>query len=593
MKLHLALTLPFALVAFGCGQENPQNTAESKVSNCADYDEANNLYWGDLHVHTTYSMDAYIFGTKASPTDTFNFAKGVTEQRMPDGTPVKLERPLDFMAITDHAETFGLMHICTEPDHAGFQSEYCTELRSLSGTDARSSVSAFRKLFAPISRGKQAPLCSEEDLDCEMAAIDRWKNVQMAANAADKPCGFTAFLGYEWSATPNDAHWHRNIIFKSDAATEGLVDFLRYSTPERMWLELENQCKPENGCNVLAIPHNTNLSEGGGFDVENATTEELRRRERYERLIEITQHKGTSECLNENWDDRNSDCGFEMALSSNMVKEIGENPAIREKYNRSFARNILGRGLQSYAENDQAVNPLQIGFIGSTDNHSATPGLTEEAFWKGDSFGGGDSQRPRWLAGPGPNFSPGGLVGVWAKQNTRADIFESLESRHAYATSGTRISLQFAAANLDGDAKTCEAKLNSGSPMGSSLAKKQMEAPEFVFKATQDLVPLERVQIVKGRLKSGQIHEEVLTVKDVDEGFNEACESWSDPDFDPNAPAYWYIRILEVPTPRWSKLLCEDLGNCSENPDIDIMIRERAWSSPIWYLPPRPSTKEN
>lgn len=592
MKLHLALTLPFVLIAVGCSPEGSRETVASEVSNCADYDEANNLYWGDLHVHTAYSMDAYIFGTKASPTDTFNFAKGVTEQLMPDGTPVKLERSLDFMAITDHAETFGLMHICTETDHAGYDSEYCQELRALSGPDARASITAFRKLFAPISRGAQAPLCSKEDLDCEIAAIDRWHNVQKAANAADKPCGFTAFLGYEWSATPNDAHWHRNIIFKSDSATEGLVDFLKYHTPERMWAELEVQCKPEDGCDVLAIPHNTNLSEGGGFDVENATTVELRRRERYERLIEITQHKGTSECLNENWDDRNSDCGFEQALSGKMVENLRKDPSIRDEYNRSFGRNILGRGLQSYATNNEAINPLQIGFIGSTDNHSATPGLTEEAFWKGDSFGGGDVNRPRWLAGPGPNFSPGGLVGVWAKQNTRADIFEGLKNRHAYATSGTRISLKFAAISSDEDAEPCDAKLRAGSPMGSTLAKKQTEAPEFVFQATQDLVPLERIQIVKGSLKSGQVHEEVLTIKSVEGGFNEACESWSDPNFDPHEPAYWYMRILEVPTPRWSKRLCEDLGNCSDFPNTDIMISERAWSSPIWYLPPRPSAEK-
>ena len=592
MKFHLALSLPLVLIAVGCSPESSIKTAASEVSNCADYDQANNLYWGDLHVHTAYSMDAYIFGTKASPTDTFNFAKGVTEQRMPDGTLVKLERPLDFMAITDHAETFGLMHICTETDHAGYQSEYCQELRALSGPDARASITAFRKLFAPISRGTQAPLCSEEDLDCEIAAIDRWHNVQKAANAADKPCGFTAFLGYEWSATPNDAHWHRNIIFKSDAATEGLVDFLKYPTPERMWAELEVQCKAEDGCDVLAIPHNTNLSEGGGFDVENATTVELRRRARYERLIEITQHKGTSECLNENWDDRNSDCGFEQALSGRMVKAMAEDPSALKTYERSFARNILGRGLQNYAASDEGLNPLQYGFIGSTDNHSATPGLTEEAFWKGDSFGGGDAHRQRWLAGPGPDFSPGGLVGVWAKQNTRADIFEGLKSRHAYATSGTRIALKFAVATSDEDAKTCEAKLNSGTPMGSTIAKKQIKAPEFVFKAEQDVVPLERVQIVKGSLKSGQVQEEVLTIKSLDGGFNETCESWSDPDFDPNEPAYWYMRILEVPTPRWSKLLCEDLGNCSDFPNTDIMISERAWSSPIWYLPPRPNAEK-
>ena len=585
MGAGIILASGLAMAMGSCSPAQSNHTNSPQKTMCADYNPSDNLYWGDLHVHTAYSMDAFVFGTTSLPSDAFDFAKGNTAQFMPDGTEVKLKRPLDFAAVTDHAEMFGVMHICTE-DHHGRWTEYCQKLRNLSGTDAENSLSAFRGFLLPIIAGekpKPAILCEQEDLDCEMAALERWQNVQTFANNADNPCDFSAFIGYEWSATPGSSHWHRNLIFKGRSVTNGLVDYVKYPQPERMWAELEAQCRPEDGCEVLAIPHNTNLSEGGGFDVENAGMANRRLRAKYERLIEITQSKGTSECLNENWDDYDADCGFETYLLPQTRKALKENPDSRKTFNRSFARNILSRGLVSYKDSGGEINPLQLGIIGSTDNHTASPGLVEEAFWRGDAWGGGDSFRPRWLSRL--DYSPGGLVAVWAKENTRETIFDALKARHAYATSGTRISLRFAVQKDDREGLSCEQSINTGVPMGSTIKKLSTDQPIFTVQANQDIAPLSRIQIVKGTLKSDKIHEKVFTVHENPAGFSQNCAIWLDPEFDPEQPAYWYIRVEEVPTPRWSKLVCQDLGSCAKIPDANRMIKERAWSSPIWYLP--------
>lgn len=585
MKIGFGIALFFALSCASCHPVSSGGAAKISNAKCVDFNPEYNLYWGDLHVHTAYSMDAYAFGTTSKPSDAFAFAKGQPTQYLSDTDPVTLNRPLDFAAVTDHAETFGVMHICTEAHHQN-NSEYCQKLRSLSGTDPEKSQEMFRDFLLPVIAGetpKPSILCAQKGIDCDAAALRQWGNIQSFANEADTPCDFSAFIGYEWSATPGSAHWHRNLIFKGKSVTKGLVDYVTYPTPEQMWAELETQCRPEEQCDVLAIPHNTNLSEGGGFDVENAAGIDIRRRAKYERLIEITQSKGTSECLNENWDDYGSDCGFETFLLPKTKAALAGDPSRRVDFNQSFTRNILSRGLQYYRENDGDINPLQLGIIGSTDNHTATPGLVEEAFWRGDAWGGGDQFRPRWLARG--DYNPGGLVAVWSPQNTRGDVFGALKSRRAYATSGTRIFMRFSSLKNDASSLSCEDQVKNGSPMGSTIKQFVSDKPKFVIQARQDIAPLARVQIVKGTLKSGKISEQVIAVRIQDEGFSNACETWADPDFDPKEPAYWYVRVEEVETPRWSKMVCEDLERCADFPKEDRMIRERAWSSPIWYLP--------
>tara|TARA_R110001592_G_scaffold357416_1_gene660607 strand:- start:183835 stop:185592 length:1758 start_codon:yes stop_codon:yes gene_type:complete len=565
------------------------NTPVFAATECEDYRDGQlNLYWGDLHIHTALSLDAYAFGTTADPRDAYAFARG-QELTLPDeSTRIKLQRPLDFAAVTEHAETFDVMYLCTDPNYLDLP--YCNELVSRAGTKTADSLYVFRNYLLPLISGttpQTSPICDRAGIDCKAASRAQWRRIQHYANRANSPCDFTAFIGNEWSATPNDQHWHRNMIFAGTSVTEDALDYIRYPTPAKLWQELEKQCRPEEDCDVVVIPHNTNLSEGGGFDVESSPASELQMRAKYERLLEIHQSKGNSECLAENWDDTDSDCGFEKYIPSYISEQQQAAPGFVAAMNRSYARNILTRGLLAYTESgDSKINPLQMGFIGSTDNHVATPGAVDEGDWKGDAWGGGDEYRERRLQRMG--YNPGGLVAVWAEQNTRENLFASLKRREVYGTSGTRIKVRFAADTAP-DSDPCSAGYNWGkaTPMGGTISndRPQTQSPRFTVLAGQDTVPLSQIQIVKGTVQDGTIVETVYPLHASSKGVAHTCQTWSDPDYDASQPAYWYARVFEVPTPRWSKTLCESMENCQQVPGADRMIRERAWSSPIWYLP--------
>jgi hypothetical protein len=563
----------------------PPSIQTSADLRCPDAnDKEYNLYWGDLHVHTSYSLDAYVYGTAIDPASALAFARGAAII-MPDGvTRKQIDRPLDFMALTDHAETFDVMYLCTEPTHA--DKPYCARFRGLSGTDSQNSQEGFRSFLLPIIAGAKpapSPLCSEQGVDCEAAARAQWLRVQEHANKANDPCSFTSFIGSEWSATPDNRHWHRNLIYANDRVPAMAIDYVRYPSVDALWTALDENCRAEDGCDVLAIPHNTNLAEGGGFDVEESSTASWTQRARYEKLIEIFQSKGQSECLPETWDNNDADCGFEVLFppaKSVMARNV---PAFYAEVRRSYARSLLGIGLKSYAEHpERRLNPLQLGFIGSTDTHSASPGDVAESNWKGDAWSAGDLFRERRLQRP--DYNPGGLVGVWARQNTRADVFAALKARRTYATSGPRITLRFFA-QAKGAGNLCRAGGNETAVMMGGQLSKADQSPRFAVLAMQDQTPLSRIEIVKGSLKDDRVLERVLTLRADDDGFSQACIEWTDPDFDPKSPAYWYARISQTPTPRWSQIDCRAMGVCDQNPSLDRTIRERAWSSPIWYLP--------
>lgn len=562
-------------------------TASVSAVRCNDYTAGQqNLYWGDLHVHSAYSLDAYAFGTRADPGDAYAFARG-QELTMPDkSTRIKLKRPLDFAAVTDHAETFDLMYLCTDPNYSS--KSYCEIFRDKSGTNQTDSLSIFKSYLLPlitVEKPERSPLCEELGIDCQAAAQSQWRRVQHYANEANSQCEFTAFIGNEWSATPNNQHWHRNLIYSGTSVSKDAIDYIRFPTPEKMWQELDKQCLPEQDCDVIAIPHNTNYSGGGGFDVESSKDYDLQLRAKYERLIEIHQSKGNSECLAENWDDRNSDCGFESSLIRSDKKRAISDPGSIAQLKRSFARNILSRGLVAYQKSREArINPLQMGFIGSTDVHVATPGAVDEQNWKGDAWAGGDKFKERYFKRM--DYNPGGLVAVWSEENTRESIFRSLKNRSVYGTSGTRIKLRFLADNTSNkDLCSVEGQSGQVTPMGGGINKSGKHAPRFAVITAQDYVPLSAIEIIKGTLKDGKIEETVHTLIQDTKGFSHSCKTWSDPDYDSTQPAYWYTRVLELPTPRWSKYICEELSNCDIHPDANVMIQERAWSSPIWYLP--------
>ena len=540
------------------------------------------VYWGDLHVHTAYSLDAYGYGTIQTPADAFRFAKG---QRIDLASgPVQLARPLDFMAVTDHAEWLDLMFTCTEPglsDHP-----VCRRLRANSTQATGGSI--FQDFVNPtitLDRPQSTDICRENPKACLDARDSQWARVQRQANEANQPCRFTAFVGFEWSATPGASHTHRNVVFASSQVTAIPIDYIRYPKASQLWEALMEQCRPEDGCDAIAIPHNMNMGDGLSFDIETEDEQQLALRSRFERLAEITQEKGSSECL-PSFTDRlkSTDCAFENYITSHSKPKSPENfsEAEWERMRGSYARGLLRRGLLTQAAGRK--NPLQLGFVGSTDAHTGFGGFVDEAQWQGSVFGIGNFERNMSRIG----FNPGGIVGVWAEQNTREGIFAALKRREVYAPSGPRIALRFHATDRVGglscEAPDSGAQRRQATPMGSMM-KPGGRAAIFRIAATADQTPIARIEIVKGAARAGGFEETVETVWERRGGGTHACVMWQDKAFDRTDGSYWYPRVIEVPTPRWSSVQCRREGRCAEFPGADRTIEERAWGSPIWYAP--------
>ncbi|HEY5646688.1 MAG TPA: DUF3604 domain-containing protein, partial [Pseudomonadales bacterium] len=490
---------------------------------------------------------------------------------------VALDRPLDFAAVTDHAETWEITYSCTDPLYADVP--YCRQLRSLRAAgDGRGVFTEFLLPVVTAEPPVPAPFC--DALDCPEANVGQWRRVREAADAADEPCAFTALIGYEWTASPGGRHWHRNVIFRSNSVPDHAFDYIRYPSVARLWAALAEHCRPEAGCDALAIPHNINWTDGGTFDVENDSPEVVALRARYERLAEMHQEKGASECLPATAEADRSDCGFELVeVNSAKVRMLGqpEDPdAAWQEMRSGYYRSLLGRGLSAYEQSDRQLNPLQLGAIGSTDGHFGAAGFTEESTFTGGVYA--IWADPEALLAS-PLYNPGGLVGVWTEANTRASIFDALQRREAYATSGTRLRVRFGTTR---PAACDSAEIQFLTPMGGTIAS--AGKPTFTVQAAKDRTPLAAIDIVKGYLVSGEPVEQVQRVATFPTGQDTACITWTDPEAS-EGPAYWYARVIEQPSPRWSKFLCERLDLCEQYPDADRMIEERAWTSPVWYLP--------
>ncbi len=544
---------------------------------CPDATGDKQIFWGDLHVHSGYSLDAWGYGTATSPAQAYAFAKG-DPIPLADGSVVSLPRPLDFMAVTDHAEWFNLMYICTEP--MASTHPYCATLTEKNSPAEGAEV--FRTYVLPtITRAspQPTPLCAAQPGQCQQAHLSQWQRVQDQANAANDPCNFTTFVGFEWSATPDFSHNHRNIIFANHNVTPQAIDYMRYPTPQKLWRELARQCRVENGCDVLAIPHNTNMGDGKSFDVETESPEELALRAHYERLVEIHQEKGNSECLPA-FGASDEDCNFEIYLTKNSQPQTmdGYTQAEWERMRGTYVRGLLLRGLAAYqGSGEQKLNPLQLGIIGSTDNHAGTGGFTDEQLWPGTLFGFGDFERTMARQA----FNPGGLVAVWAEENTRERIFAALKRREVFATSGPRIRVRLAATST---AVSCAEDLpDQAVPMGSVVG--DVNSHHLRVQVQADHTPITAVEIVKGTLVEGQPREQVIRLWQDKDGVQDLCVNWTDEQFAADLPQFWYARVLQAPTPRWTAYRCQREGRCEEFPQAERWVRERAWTSPIWHLP--------
>ena len=651
MKLRLAaaalLMIALLGLASSCSSGVQQQPAEEAVAPAgvsaaappaAEQPPARNpsrsAWYGDFHVHSSWSLDAYILGgNRDGPEVAYRYGRGDPVTR-PDGSVVRLRVPLDFMAVTDHDNTLGEIHLCEDVDDPAYDTSMCRGIRDSRG---RAANAAFQRERGFYRIGRRPPeICGEDGAGPENRCHERsrhlWQEIQRNADAFYEPGRFTTFPGYEWTGTPKGwGHMHRNVIFEGQAVPEwGGSSVEMQNRPERLWEWLEAACT--GACRVVAIPHNPNLSGGIAFAESGwapYTPEILRLRAWAEPLVEIHQIKGNSECY-QGLGTTDEECAFENFLPACDPGE--EAPAERNQcaYASDYVRNALKAGLR--LEADYGVNPFKFGFIASPDDHQSLPGGTDENDFTARpmKFGVGGAWTPErsWgmQAGGGNAGNPGGLVGVWAEENTRESIFDALRRRETFGTSGTRIRVRFFAgwrfaADLHASRDLVDEAYRSGVTMGADLPAPPPDAaddaaPRFVVWASKDAAGanLQKIQIVKGWADAdGQTFERVHDVVCADGlepdpgtgrcadngaqvdladcshagdlGAEELSATWSDPDFDRATRAFYYVRVLENPTCRWTAHRA--LARQAPIPE-PAAIKERAWSSPIWYTPAGP-----
>ncbi len=514
------------------------------------------IYWGDLHIHTSYSMDAYVLNNQAEPTDAYHFARG-GEVTLADGERYRLPRPLDFAAVTDHGEYFGLIQMCRiEP-----QRPYCAELAEAAAED---SQRGFMEFFLPLLL-RQDKNCLVNEASCRQAEADLWQRTIAAAEAAYEPGRFTTFVASEWTASPGNLHWHRNLIYRNTNVPVRPINSFDQPDQTDLWRALRDQCTANGECDVLAIPHNGNIGMGGTYNIEGHDKALLSLRARFERLVEIHQHKGASECYpGSGYSDEG--CNFEIAMPVPIRNKLRAQPraltdAEQQQISSGYVRDTLARGLALRAERN--INPFRYGFVGATDNHSARPGNVDEQNWFG-ALGQWDKDLSGQQAYP--DYNPGGLTAVWAEANTREALFQALKRREVYASSGPRIGLWF---GQHFTAAGCERHRPNTVPMGGVLAEHGKDAlPVFSVHALQDKTPLARIDIIKLSATAQGVTQQVTSF-DAPEGRSDWCVTWQDSAYRKGDVALWYTRVLQQPTLRW---------------DGEQMIQERAWSSPIWSV---------
>ncbi|MCH2172521.1 DUF3604 domain-containing protein [Myxococcota bacterium] len=628
--------------------EPPKRSFErtEQRDDCDHHEALRQPLFGDTHVHTAYSFDAASQSTRGTPGDAYRFAKGEEvgiQPYTPDGKAlrkVRIDRPLDWTAVSDHSEMLGEVRSCYTQGQPGYDSDACWFIRNLGPL---AMVTASRTLIAR----NRFQFCGENGELCASNHREAWQDIQDAAEEAydrSSACTFTSFVGYEWTASVgNGENLHRNVIFRNDRVPSYALSWVDTPSAYDLWIGLERDCiEGREGCDVVTIPHNSNIS-GDGLMFQSAKlrtaadaqmtvdVEEAQRRQRYESLVEIMQHKGDSECLLVG-DTVDEACAFEKLdydsfAGVRRIAGIGmvASQNVPKPKRSAMVREALKKGL--LLEESLGVNPLKYGIIASTDTHLATPGMVLESDSKGHG-GAGMSASTTLPTGLPDNieFNPGGLAVVWAEENSRDSIFAALKRRETYGTSGTRPAVRFFG-GWDYDNDLCGNDFASrgyagGVPMGSDLPPrpKESRAPTFAVSALRDPgtenrpgTGLQRIQIVKGWVEEGETRETVMDVAggengaSVDprtcqtqgQGDSSLCTVWRDPDFDPEQRAFYYARVLENPTCRWSQQLCVAAGVVCSDPSTLTrgyepccsaghrpVIQERAWTSPIWYSPP-------
>lgn len=620
--------LSLAALLSGCNYDSdPSDAAELSnpdpaIQATSNPEPGKNLYFGDLHVHTSVSMDALLWGNRLGMDEAYGFARGEVIS-LPSGAKTQLSRPLDFVAITDHASSFETTEFCFSDTQYPNSNGLCERFEKPSNAYFEKAMKRLRQ--RPVTR--YSGFCDDDEGRCLQANAKTWQRVQDAANKANEPGQFTAFVAYEFSpALPKQGKIHRNVLFRGAKVPNNAISIYDAETEIDLWKGLTKTCLDD--CDFLTIPHNLNLTWGFAFamrtiDGDLYSEDDFRLRATSEPIAEIFQSKGASECaLGLGVGTVDEECQFEQLLQPCAE---GESQACAKP--TSYAREGLKMGLE--LQEKQGFNPFKIGFIGSTDTHNTNPGDTEESDYQGAMGMLDDTPEKRYKRDkkrhPQSNrnvlyYNPGGLAAIWAKENTRDALFDAMKTREVYATSGTRIGLKmYAGWDLDSAALSDREKFDdlssSATPMGGELTGQAgTKAPEFFIWATKDInsANLQRIQIVKGWIEDGERKEQVQDIACADgaipnpatnrcpdngatvdlttcalsnnTGAAELQVAWKDATFNPDQLAFYYARVIEDPVCRWST---HDAIRISQElkPQVSGEIQERAWSSPIWYTP--------
>jgi hypothetical protein len=601
------IILPLILAAaFPAAAEDMHTAAEDAVPE----NPLKEAYFGETHVHTAFSLDAYIGGARLTPFDAYRYAQG--ENVSINNVIRNIGRPLDFTAVSDHAEFLGEMYSTQVPTAPGHYQEALAELRGLK--DINEQRKWFVQYVQNNMRGANPghpPFFAGPE-----TTKSAWKDIVIAAAEANyDPGTFTSFIAFEWTSAPNAGNMHRNVIFRDTVVPDLPLSALDTDDEEKLWEWMATQ--EAAGSTLLAIPHNSNGSKGQMFEpVDNSgnplSKEYAETRAKWEPLIEMMQIKGNSEVIASLWpSDEFAD--FENAPSLATFSDRTYKP-------ENFVRWAVTKGLDYQAK--LGANPWKLGFIGGTDNHNGVPSDVTEATYNGShGVADGTVEERRtgeidgWISGPEAN--PGSIAGVWAPKNTRGAIFDAMQAKETFVTSGPRIKPRFfggaGLVETDDPVRVVLDGYANGVPMGGTLTG--LDAPpSFNVHAMMDPLgaKLDRIQIVKGWVDAkGDPQERIINVAwsdgrvadadgnlpplvstvDVatatytnDIGAAELVGHWTDDAFDATMPAVYYMRVIEIPTPRWTTYDAVRNGL----PILDTVpstIQERAWTSPIWYTP--------
>ncbi len=621
-KLTLTLSLILALATSAFAQE------DYGIGN--DEPIPRHVYWGDTHLHTSYSPDANVTGNvKLGPAEAYEFARGKTITAH-NGMKARLDRPLDFLVVSDHGEYLGFLPMVRNAAPEAMKTEWGAFLSKeiqAGGDDAYNAALKFiTEAFVPGG---------VPELRTESLRRSPWSATTAAADAANTPGVFTAFIGYEWTSHPGGDNLHRVVIFRDNATKADQVlpfSALDSDDPEDLWKFLENY-ESNTGGQILAIAHNGNVSNGHMFAEvtrkgKALSTAYAEQRAKWEPLFEITQIKGDGEA-HPLLSPTDEFADYETWDKGNLLGVLPESGKTMDMLRHEYGREALKLGLKLEAK--LGSNPFKFGLIGSTDAHTSMATADESNFWgkltllepnghRWDHFiikSITDPERTTW----GWEMASSGYAGVWATENTREALFDAMRRRETYATTGPRMIVRFFGGWDFTDDDAVAGDLASvgyakGVPMGGDLSKASgSNSPSFLIAALKDPMGanLDRVQVIKGWVEAGGKTKERIfdvsvsdgrtigadgrcrnkvgnTVNVTDASYTNSIGEaqfvikWKDPDFDPALRAFYYVRVIEIPTPRWTAF-DQKAFKVKMDPKVPMITQERAYTSPIWYTP--------